>query len=534
LKGRAILFLEKNIFVLLLLAGLYFVPLRIFGPDFDRVPGDFGDARFNNYILEHGHQFLTGKISSYWNASFMYPEKDVISYSDNLLGVVPLYSVFRILSFDESTSLQFLVFCVFVLNFLCAYFVFKKFEFKNLSAAVGAYIFSFSLPVIGQINHLQVLPCFMVPWAFWGLINYFQTLKIKPLLICSFSLVVQFYCGMYIGFLLALALIIVAIIYTLTNLISRKRDGDLKTKIIWRHQIIFLLAAAVIFLPAISPLLKPYYERSVVSGMRGYDEIKAALPLPESYLIPFEKSVVWNFLFKLIPHPQNYWDHLLFPGGLALIFFLSIPVLLFIARDKIPHANLLVIFWTSLLILILLTMKFGQHDYSLFKSVRRLPGFSSMRAMNRVIIVELFFFAIISCFAVEYFISRFKKSYGLFILFPVLIVTDQAVQKGSMMSFSKKESKQRIENLISKIEKSDYKKYEAFVFLSNQNDFGYAEHIDAMLASQKLNFPTVNGYTASYPLRYYNLIWHNNEDGLQEWLSSKNINPSKILIIHND
>ena len=69
----------------MLCAGLYLVPLSIYGPDFSKVPGDLGDARFNNYILEHDYKYFTGKVDHYWDAPFMYPYKNVIAFSDNLL-----------------------------------------------------------------------------------------------------------------------------------------------------------------------------------------------------------------------------------------------------------------------------------------------------------------------------------------------------------------------------------------------------------------------------------------------------------------
>ena len=44
-----------------LLVGLALVPLQVMGPSLRRVPGDLVDARFNNYVLEHGYRWLTGR-----------------------------------------------------------------------------------------------------------------------------------------------------------------------------------------------------------------------------------------------------------------------------------------------------------------------------------------------------------------------------------------------------------------------------------------------------------------------------------------
>ncbi len=42
--------------------GLYFMPIAVFESNLSKMPGDLGDTRFNNYILEHGHKYLTEKL----------------------------------------------------------------------------------------------------------------------------------------------------------------------------------------------------------------------------------------------------------------------------------------------------------------------------------------------------------------------------------------------------------------------------------------------------------------------------------------
>ena len=65
------------------------------GYDFSRVPGDLGDARFNNYVLEHFYQWISGTVQGYWNAAFFYPYSGTMAFSDTLLGSAPLYALFR-------------------------------------------------------------------------------------------------------------------------------------------------------------------------------------------------------------------------------------------------------------------------------------------------------------------------------------------------------------------------------------------------------------------------------------------------------
>ena len=52
----------------------------------DQIPGNFDDARFNMYVVEHGYRWLIGLDKSFWSAPFFYPAQNVITYSDNHLG----------------------------------------------------------------------------------------------------------------------------------------------------------------------------------------------------------------------------------------------------------------------------------------------------------------------------------------------------------------------------------------------------------------------------------------------------------------
>src|SRR5665213_3238316 len=106
--------------------GLHFTALGLIGYDLSNIPGDLGDARFNMYILEHGYQFITHQVTNYWGAPFMYPFKEAIGYSDNLLGTMPIYSIFRFISFDRETSFQLWIITICILNFSTAFYVMNK------------------------------------------------------------------------------------------------------------------------------------------------------------------------------------------------------------------------------------------------------------------------------------------------------------------------------------------------------------------------------------------------------------------------
>ena len=63
-----------------LILGTYLIVIRPFGVSFEFLPGDLGDARLNNYILEHFFRWVHGWTASYWNAPFFYPSPFTIAF----------------------------------------------------------------------------------------------------------------------------------------------------------------------------------------------------------------------------------------------------------------------------------------------------------------------------------------------------------------------------------------------------------------------------------------------------------------------
>lgn len=63
-----------------------------------------------------------------------------------------------------------------------------------------------------------------------------------------------------------------------------------------------------------------------------------------------------------------------------------------------------------------------------------------------------------------------------------------------------------------------------------ENLFNY--NIDAMLLSQTINLPTVNGYSATCPGPICNFITTLDTTSLYGWTNQNNVNKEKILILH--
>jgi hypothetical protein len=518
--------LDRMLIVLLFAAGMYLTALSVMGPGLEKVIGDMADSRLNNYFLENGHAFITGKTDNYWTAPFMYPETDVITYSDNLLGTLPLYSFFRIVGCDVETAYQLWILVLFTLNFFAALFVFRKFSGSPAIAAIGAYIFAFGLPLAaGQIYHAQVFPRFMVPLVLYWLLRFFKTQDLRYAAFTFFGIAYQFYCGLYLGFLLSLAVMIVFLVKAAQ---FKKFKLWLKSFSGKKTIMFFVLIALSLF--SLVPLLYPYYQRMLISGSPSYETVKEYIPHPASYFFTWKGTLFWNFLTATDKTIPNWYNHLLFPGGIAMFCFLLFPYLLYKKSEKLPGESKTI--FISLSLLILVTLQF--YGYSLYRIVYVIPGFSSVRSVGRVINIELFYFAAIVVVSLT-LLEGSKYFRQILVFISILCIADHYLSPPVIGAYSKAVSRERIEAIKDKLIAADYRKYSAFAFVPKDKT-GSSDYIqlDAMFAAQELNFPTVNGYTATAPCNFASFWTEHDPYALHIWLSRNHLDVrrNKILLIY--
>ncbi|NBG64936.1 hypothetical protein [Acidiluteibacter ferrifornacis] len=194
---------------------------------FEFIPGDLGDARFNNIVLEHGYLFLINKVDWFWNAHYIYPSKLVIARSDNLLGTLPIYAASRFIGFDRYTAFQLWFIVLHALNYIFCFWVVNKLFKNSIIAAIGAYVFAFGIFNIGQIYHAQIFARLMLPLIF--------------------------YCGIYLGFFDLYSILFLVIGYFLIY-----RDFSLFKKMPIRKDSIIYISSIAVSLASLYTLFKPY------------------------------------------------------------------------------------------------------------------------------------------------------------------------------------------------------------------------------------------------------------------------------------
>lgn len=517
-------------FALALVTGLCFISFLVIGPDFAYFPGDLIDGRFNNYVLEHGYKFFAGQIDSFWNAPFMYPEHDVITYSDNLLGTAPFYALFRLMQYDRETSFQLWYLLMVVLNFTCS-FILLDYLFKNkYAAAIGAFVFAFSLALQSQMGHAQTYPRFAIPIAILMGLRFLNKLQPKYFFWMMFCWVYQMYCGIYLGFMLLVPLVI----FIAASFIYYRREYAMRLS--QKRWFVSMAGGALINGLLLLPLMIPYLERARSMGFHAYSSIHESLPTVFSFFFSWSGSLCWDVLAGTCISYPAFWDHEIFAGGLATLCLLStFAFFLFKAISKSFFPSLsatrpgILLFITSALTF-LIFMRFGA--FSFYRVIYMVPGFGSMRALQRIINVELLFYAIAIAVTLNLVLKKSKTiSALLFVVFLSIALADNYVTDERFVHHRlKKDSQARIQALVQKaavIPKTHILSYEPDTMTSMPMDY----QLDAMLASQLLDLKTVNGYSGTSPGGYGDFWIKLNATSRLGWLQAKQVRTDNIWVL---
>lgn len=514
--------LLERIFVLLIfLFGIWYFCLRILGYSLDYIPGDLGDSRFINYLLEHGYSWLSGKCDSFWSADFMYPFQNSIALSDPMIGTQMFYFPWRMLGFSPETAYQLWWVCVCALNYWLSWWAFNKL-FKNpILAAVLAWVFAFSIYNLGQLNYMQMIIRFPIPVAIYAAYRLADKVSLKYLLIYSLTLVYQFYCVPYTGFYLfyfSIAFICIYLFFSKSTLATLK---NYFAKEIWYKTTFIIVSSGIL----IAILMIPYAAMSKIVGLRLYKEVLPNLPQIKSYFLPHESSMPWNFLFEnLKGEGEKWWLMYLFPGIIllgTLIFSILYLCYNFFRKKEIPLLLKSLILLSF--IICVLHIRIGD-NITLYGLIFKLPGLNSMRVLNRFMHFELFILLLI----LGHFISKFNFK-TMIIAFAVLFI-DNSFNSNSVVREEKKLLVQRKEELIKEIKKQPNYETKTIALVDTINP-SFVSHIDMMLAAQSLQLKTLNGYSSYCPDAYGKYFTDCSISGLNKWILDQKINDKNVLII---
>ena len=362
--------------------GFAALPLKTIGPAADHLPGDPADNRLNNYILEHGYRYVTGREASFWNAPMFYPAAGATRTSDAHIGMLPFYTAMRTLGMSPEGAFQGYFLLPFVLNFTAAAWGVRRLGFGPVAAAVGAYVFTFPLSLAGQLAHAQLFPRFLVPPAIvfgWEFLREPRSWRAGAAVGC---VVGQTYLSVYIGYFLALLM-----------------AGGLLSTILCRHSLPWRelmrpgrkawtgrIAAAVVGALALSPLL---YNHARGGGGAPRAMIRELAPEPRAWISPPSPAAVFPRVAESAGVKISYApEQQLLPGVLTLAA-LPVGLAILVRRGRLD-ARWAAVATAAVTVLALALFVTRYHGVWLYEPLTRLPGVRGVRAVGRVVLVCLF------------------------------------------------------------------------------------------------------------------------------------------------
>jgi hypothetical protein len=289
-----------------LLAALYLRPIwRVLGT---HLPAGLGDPLFVLYILKWvAHEAHRG-FAGFWNAPFFYPARDVLAYSDHLLGPGLAAAAFTALVPAGLPrwvpAYNLLLWSSFAATGLAACFVLRRGGFGWVAAWLGGVMYAFSPFRWDQLTHLQVLLMQLIPLTLWT----FDRLLERP----SRSRAALFL-GCYLlhlsgGCYLALMIHVPLAVLLANRLPELRRTGR------WRAELPLLGGTAMIAAAAAGSLFGKYREVARAAGLHwGPSVLRTWGASLLSYLTPSES----NFYSALLPEFLHRPENTLFPGWLA-------------------------------------------------------------------------------------------------------------------------------------------------------------------------------------------------------------------------
>jgi hypothetical protein len=360
-------------------------PLQTLGARFDHLPGDPVDNRLNNFVLEHGYRYFSGREDSFWDAPMFYPTPGVVAWSDAHIGMLPFYAAMRLAGLSPEQAFQGHFVLCFVLNFAAAAWALRRLGSGPVGAAVGAYVFAFGLPLSAQLQHTQLFPRFLIPPAVVFAWEFLRAPRTWRLVAAAGCWAAQTYLTVYMGYFLAVLLAV-------GGLVAAVRFPH---RLPWRELLLpgwraWLARGAGVGLALTAVLWLVHQHRHGGSEV-AFEHIEQLAPKPEAWITPPSNAGAFPELAemtKLGTGMPNSGEQQLCPG---LIPLAAVAVGLVVVVRPGPlggRGSAVAVASVSAVLIGLLFTHFG--DVWCYEPIARLPGVSGIRALGRVVMVLVF------------------------------------------------------------------------------------------------------------------------------------------------
>ncbi len=486
------------------------------------LPGDLGDGRFNNLVLEHGFVAWTSDAYDWTSPGHFYPTADTLGWSDTHAGTLPVYILMRFAGLSPERAMQGWFVIVAWLNLWSAHRLFLLLGVARLwgpPLAVAAFA---GVPWVWMTGtHAQLMPVFPGIWCAMFLTYWARRRQTSYGWLSLGAGLAQFAAGPYLAFFLGS---ILSTVLGIGIVLQRGVTSEESKPVPPRPSLLTHLMVAIG--AALGMINLWIYANAVQSG--------AGRPMQEVINLTPE----WSAWFSASP-AHRWWpagwpggslehsEQVLFGGFLPWLLGLGAILAGWRHRCSSLRNRLAINLGATALLIVLTTVKWPGGFSIWIWLCEHLEPLRAFRAVGRIHIFvhSLLLLAFGLALSTNLKSRRWK-------VFAACSVTAVLVESWAQFqpSYAIGEAQQRREALVEAWESSGDRPVLAFApGHSNQPD----PHIqlDAWSAALAKRRHTLNGYSGAAPLEYMQFVWNPRRDQAEALARQLAIPSSQLSIV---
>jgi hypothetical protein len=492
-------------------------------------PGDLGDGRFNQLLLEHGYQAIRGLNT--WNSpAQFYPVQDTLAYSDTHAGTLPIYAALRCFSISSLEAWQLWFVVVTALNAVAAFRLFR---------ALGVGVWLRGPVVFASVGsttmvwlagtHMQMLPIFPALFAWEQAILWCGDRRPWRPVSALGWLAWQFAASPYSAFFAGVVAGWTGLAWWLLRLRGRNRPEpppDDEAKLSWVKDLVVFLAGT-----GLAALVLSIYLPAVHAGhTRPMAEIVDLAPELASW---FTASPA-NFFYPAgWPGEQrNLIEHAWFPGFIPMILLATLLVVGWSQRRTHLGSWALALGLGTVATVLFFT-KWDADGHGLWVWLAaHLAPLRAFRASGRV--AGLLQFALIGAggLLLTHWLESSRHRVGAFACVGVACLLALENLSHHQPSTLIATSRARTDALVAAWKRAGDRPILAFApGFSNQCDAWM--QLDAWSAALSLHRVTINGYSSGVPESHVLFFWRPSADNVRALLADTGIPEANVSIVES-
>jgi len=478
----------------------------------DLIAGNYGDARLVIYLQEHWYNVFRGR-EAWLSPPFFYPAKHVLAYSDTFFLQSLPYSLLRMAGLDPYVSFEGALILFSWVGYGATIGLLRQLGVRRGFAILGALLFAFSnlfhiWVLAPQSYNVMLVPLVLLAVAkaaACGPIRRAWTLLLLSAagIACSLILFSEFYSGWFFCFF---AVMVAALA------VSTHRELRSRCILFARDHWSLAVPPLLVALLALVPFLITYGPAVLEHRGRSFEEVmRLALPFPDLVNVHTGNLVWGHLLARAGTGYGNLAKAYGLPPGL-LLAFAAVVVLLLARRRVLPwergDLRFALVSRSAAAVLLAWALLFRAPRFFLWHMVwNRVPGASAIRAPER-------FQYLLSLAVVVVVIAALSAAWDSA---SRRTVPDRPLRRGmALVSIGVAGAFLLLEQVnlagthqISRRDEEDRLGVISAPPAGCESFFiqqaaiprrpGIALQVDAMLMSQRLAVPTINGYSGFNP-----------------------------------